>query len=171
YELTPDPRDVILASTATPTTPIAFTAQSLGGNFLLVPSAPLAEGSYVLVDHTLCEANRDAGPRATFTVSPAAAMPTELGALVAVSSSIMQIDVANSTGSCSSQATVAQASIELAPSASTAAWLDALHFETLVDGKTWHYQTSSVVLTAPGASATGRGRDRVFSICSSSDST
>jgi hypothetical protein len=165
-----DPRNVVLATAAAPTTPIAFTAQPFAnGDYLLVPVAPLAEGSYVLGDRNTCSATGATGPQVAFTVGPAAPLPTDLGILIAPAPSIADLDLETRTGSCSSRATTAQASFELVPSSSALAWREALHFETLVDGQPWSYQTSLNVRVAPGASPTGRGRDRVFSVCASDD--
>jgi len=165
-----DPRNVVLATAAAPTTPIAFTAQLFAnGDYLLVPVAPLAEGSYVLSDRNTCSATGATGPQVAFTVGPAAPLPTDLGILIAPAPSIADLDLGTRTGSCTSRATTAQASFELVPSSSALAWCEALHFETLVDGQPWSYQTSLNVLVAPGASPTGRGRDRVFSVCASDD--
>jgi hypothetical protein len=47
--------------------------------------------------------------------------------------------------------------------------MDALLFETLVDGKPWHYYTSINVQPAPGTSPAGRARDRVYAVCASKD--
>ena len=172
YRAMPDPGNVVLTSTADPTTPIPITAKQLADrNFLLVPDAPLAPGSYVITDHTVCGAPAAAGPQAAFTVEPAAPMPSTLGALIAMPASLQQLDLATGLGTCSAQATVDQTSIELAPSDAAAAWFDALHFETWVDGKPWYYQTGFNFAVPPGQSPLGRARDRVFQVCSSMDPT
>src|SRR5690242_11393863 len=94
YELTADPNNVVLASAADPTTAIPFTAKPLvGGDFLIVPDAPLDPGDYVIVDHTMCQDFNLPGPQAAFTVEAAAAMPSALGPLVATPASIQQIDL------------------------------------------------------------------------------
>lgn len=167
-----DPGNVLLTTAAAPMTPIAFTAQPyLGGDYLLVPAAPLPEGNYVLTDRNTCSATGQRGPQVAFTVGPAAPLPTDLGILIAPDPSVAQLDLQTSTGSCSSRATADQLSFELVPSSSADVWRDALHFETLVDGQPWSYQTALNVAVPPGASPTGRGRDRVFSVCASDDKT
>lgn len=50
-------------------------------------------------------------------------------------------------------------------------WLDVLQFETWVDEKRWSYQESNIAVVPPGQSPAGRGRDRVFHVCSSMDDT
>jgi len=170
-DITPDAADVVLASTAAPDTRIALTAQPLAnGDFLLVPDEPLVPGmSYSLVDHSVCERTGEIGPHVTFSVGPEAPLPVELGALLASASGVEDIDVATTSGSCSSSATVAQTTIELAPSPSAAAWLDVLHFETRVDGEPWQYVRVVGGGGAPGASALGRGRELLYELCASRD--
>jgi hypothetical protein len=170
FELTPDPVNVVLTRAADPTTPILLAAQSFGsGDFLLAPAAALAPGDYVLTDHTRCEHFDITGPQVAFTVGPAAPMPSELGTLTAIPEGVQPIELSTSLGSCSVQAPVAAAQIQLTPSDAAVAWLDVLHFETWVDGKRWQYSPSSVAVVPPGASPLGRARDRVFHVCSSID--
>jgi hypothetical protein len=165
-----DPGNIVLTTAAAPTTPIPFTAQPFAdGDYLLVPAAPLAEGRYVVTDRNTCTATGEHGPQVAFTVTPAAPLPADLGILIAPAPTIADLDLETRTGSCSSRATAAQASFELVPSASALAWRDVLHFETLVDGQPWRYQTALNVRVPPGASPTGRGRDRVFAVCASDD--
>lgn len=172
YALKSDPGNVVLTSAADPTTPIPFTAQPLGsGDFLLVPDAPLTPGDYVLTDRTECAYLGTTGPQVAFTVTSAAPLPSALGALAAMPASLQQIDLETAAGTCSAKTTVAAAQIELTPAADALAWLDALHFETWVDGKRWQYSPSLNAVVPPGASPLGRAQDRVFQICSSMDST
>jgi hypothetical protein len=160
------PSNVLLASAASPTTPIPFTAEPIGGtHYLLVPHVSLAEGSYILADRNDCGPG-GTGPQVTFTVTPVAAMPTSLGPLVASAASLEKITLLDSSGPCDVDAQVSQASIQLAPSLVANPWLDVMHFETLVDGKLWSYSNSAVQEIPPGASAAGRGVDRVFQVCS-----
>src|SRR3569623_1962903 len=79
----PDVSQVVLATTADPATPLAFTAMALAnGDYLLVPDAPLVAGTdYTIIDHTACGATADAGPRVTFHAAAAAPLPTSLGTL------------------------------------------------------------------------------------------
>jgi uncharacterized protein (TIGR03382 family) len=165
------PENVTLASTAAPTVPIAFTAQRLAnGDYLLVPDVPLVEGSsYRLTDHSKCGLGDERGPEVTFSVGPDAALPSSLGTLSAAPSAVGQMNLATTSGSCFSEATVSQAPIELVASPAAAAWMDVLHFETLVDGRPWHYATVIGAATPPGTSPSGRARDRVFEICDAKD--
>lgn len=170
YELTADPNNVVLARAADPTTAIPFTAKPLaGGDFLIIPSAPLAPGSYAIVDHTMCEGFDLSGPHAAFTVEAASPLPTILVPLVATGMRIDQMELETRLGSCSVQTTVAAVDIGLAPTLVKDPWFDALHFETLVDGNPWHYRASLTVEPPPGESPIGRGRDRVFQVCSTMD--
>jgi uncharacterized protein (TIGR03382 family) len=165
------PENVVLESTAAPGVSIALTAQPLAnGDYLLVPGVPLVDGgSYRLTDHSLCSVTGERGPQVAFSVGPQAQLPTSLGTLSAMPAGVEQMNLATTSGSCFSEATVAQTSIELVASTAAAAWIDALHFETRVDGKPWHYVTSIGALTQPGTSPAGRARDRVFEICDSQD--
>ena len=42
---------------------------------------------------------------------------------------------------------------------------------TLVDGEPWHARSSLPLRPAPGASWTGRGTDRIYTVCTPADST
>jgi hypothetical protein len=171
HQVTPDPMNVVLALAVDPTRQFPLTAQLLAsGDFLLAPDAPLTPGDYLLTDHTLCLGLT--GPEATFTVTPAGPMPSDLGALGAYVDPILrEIDLSTSLGSCSVQTSVASADLELQPSESARPWFDVLQFETWVDDKPWSYQTSAVGVLAPGKTSLGSGRDRVFHVCSSMDDT
>jgi hypothetical protein len=172
YELTADPNNVVLANAADPTTAIPFTAKPLAsGDFLIVPDAPLAPGGYVIVDHTMCEDFNLPGPQAAFTVAAEAPLPSMLVPLVATPTRIQQMDLETRAGSCSVQSTVAASEIGLAPTLVADPWFDALHFETLVDGNPWHYRAGLTLEPPPGESPIGRGRDRVFQVCSRTDPT
>ncbi|MGH9886976.1 MAG: hypothetical protein ACREBE_15725 [bacterium] len=166
------PENVILEDVAAPGAMLALTAQPLAnGDYLLVPSAPLVDGkTYRLTDRTTCMIGDAKGPQVTFAVGPAATPPVSLGTLSAAAPAVVQMELATTTGSCSAKATVAQSAIELDASPSATAWLDVLHFETRVDGKPWHYQSTIRAMTPPGESARGRARDLVFEVCSTQDS-
>jgi hypothetical protein len=167
YEAFSDPVNVVLANAADPKTSLAFTVQPADhGDFLLVPSAPLVAGQrYLVSDHNECEQTQSPGPEVAFAVGPAVAMPSELGTLVVTSAGIERAGLANYDSTCSSDAIVAQASIQLEPAASAIPWMNALHFETLVDGEPWSFRNIVWEVPAPGASPLGRGRDRVFERC------
>jgi uncharacterized protein (TIGR03382 family) len=167
YEtIAPDPEKLALTSAADPTTPIAFTAQSLAdGGFLLVPAAPLTPGDHVVRDSTVCEVTGRSGEPVPFSVTPTAPMPSDLGALVADPASMRELDLVGVSGTCSDQTPIDEVTIRLVPSAEAAPWFDVLHFETWVDGKRWEYETYLDALGAPGESPVGRGVDRVFQTC------
>lgn len=169
YEDIGDPKNVVLTNVADPGTPLAFTVQPMtGGDLLIVPSAPLVPGErYLISDRNQCEITHQLGPDDTFTVGPAAPLPTDLGTLSVISAGIEQMSLAVHDGSCSSNAVVAQTSIQVEPSAAAAPWMDALHFQTFVDGKPWSYESIITQPPPPGASEMGRARDRVYEICSS----
>ena len=95
-------------------------------------------------------------------------MPSELGTLIVTSAGIEPMSLATYDSSCSSEAVVAQTSIQLEPAASARPWLDALHFETLVDGNPWSYRNIVWEIPPPGASPLGRASDRVFERCDTS---
>ena len=165
------PENVVLESVAAPGVSIALTAQLLpNGDYLLVPATALVAGnSYRLTDRSTCAQTGDRGPEVVFQVGPAAPMPSRLGALSAAAVGVIEMNLATRSGSCFSPATVAQTSIELVPDSAAALWVDALLFDTLVDGKPWHYYTSINVQPAPGTSPAGRARDRVYAVCASKD--
>lgn len=165
------PEDVVLENMAAPGVPLALTAQPLpNGDYLLVPTVALVDGaSYRLTDRSVCALTGEHGPQVTFSVEPQAPLPSSLGMLSAAAPAVGPMTLATTSGSCFSEATVAQSSIELVESMAAAAWLDVLHFETRVDGKPWHYVTSIGGLTPPGTSPAGRARDVVFAICDSKD--
>lgn len=160
-----DPSSVVLASAAEPARPLPFTAQPLdNGHFLLVPDAPLVAGtSYILTDRTVCGLSDEHGPQITFTVDPPASLPSELGALVEAASGVTQRTLPTSNGTCFDQFTVDQATIDLALATGATAWGDALHVETLVDGRPWSRNLGLPVTDGR------RGRDTLYHICATDD--
>lgn len=168
---TADPSQVVLATTADPATPIPFTATALtGGDYLLVPQGPLVAGtSYVLVDHTTCEATGAHGPSVTFTATATAPEPAELGALAASDDGIGSLTLGTVSGSCSSDVSADRATITLAPSADAAPWLDVIEFETRVDGHEWGSSDNLDEVDPPGQSWQGRGRDLLYEVCETMD--
>jgi hypothetical protein len=159
--------NVVLTTAADLQTPIPFTANMVSpGAYLLVPNAPLvAYTAYVLTDQNVCTVGVS-GPSVTFTAGAAAPLPTALGALDAAAPQfVAALSVGTSSGACSTDVMAATISIDLQPTPEAAAWLDVLHFETLVDGVPWRGSG----LLAPGTTRRGRGRDSLYRICSSTD--
>jgi hypothetical protein len=165
------PEDVVLENMAAPGVPLGLTAQMLpNGDYLLVPTVALVDGaSYRLTDRSVCAPTGEHGPQVVFSVGPQAPLPSSLGTLSATAPAVLPLTLATTSGSCLSEVTVAQSTIELVESTAAAAWLDVLHFETRVDGRPWHYVTSIGGWTPPGTSPAGRARDVVYAICASKD--
>lgn len=155
---------VVLTSAAAPGTPLPFTATQLpGGLYEIVPDQPLTPGAYVLADQNTC-GSTVVGPMATFQVADAAPLPTSLGALVETKNLVGPLVIAASA-SCSSEVEAHHIELELQLGPEAAAWGDALHFETLVDGEPWRASSSSVGEVPPGSSWRGRGVDRLYRVC------
>lgn len=165
----PEPANVTLIDVAAPNQPIALTAHRLdNGDVLLEPSSPLIAGHhYTISDRTDCTLGDGVGIGSSFTVTPAAALPTALE-LGGDQPQRAPVAVATRSGECTTEVDSAQAMIRVARSGN-AAWHDVLHFETLVDGKAWRYSRSLIDSERPGASVEGRGVDRVFAVCYRSD--
>jgi hypothetical protein len=163
--------NAVLEDMAAPGVSIALTAQQLENrDYLLVPATPLVAGHhYRLKDRSECTVTEERGPEVVFEVGPETPVPASLGDLSATSAEVMDMDLATQSGSCFAAAKVAQMTIELVPASAAAPWVDALHFETTVDGRPWHYYTSINVGSPPGTSPDGRARDRVFAVCESKD--
>ena len=107
------------------------------------------------------------GTPATITVGPSAPLPKSLGHLNIVSDHIGPLTVGTSMGSCSTVINARQALIQLVPSIEATPWVDAMVFNTLVDGKPY-IKTESIGERAPfGASWVGRGKERVYVDCDS----
>ena len=155
-----------LVRTDAPTVSIAYTMQTLDdGAVLIVPSTPLVEGEYRLVDTTECSPGYNPEVATTFLVGPAQPMPTSLGALTETASTIGELQVATLGGSCDIDVDAAQASVELMPDASSEPWISMLHFTTLVDGQRWSPSSSLRSDMVPGASWVGRGKDKIYVVC------
>ena len=165
----PDPALVTLATTMDPGVALGLTPTVLpDGDYVLVPDQPLVAGtSYILRDHNVCDG--EDGPSAVFTVGPAAPLPASLGTLRATARGVAALEVETDGGSCSSQIDADQATIDLDLAPEVAPWRDVLHFETRVDDKPWHPQTSIIRRDAPGTSWRGRGVDLVYRTCRTDD--
>lgn len=167
----PAASQVTLTTAADPATPLAFTATMVPErrSFLLVPDAPLVVGTqYVLTDATTCPNTTTAPPvRASFTVGPAAPLPTTLGVLAVSDLPPRTTSIATHGGGCSTGATVISAAVtvDFATAPEATPWRDVLHYQTYVDGAVWQPTASILSSPPPGASWEGRGFDRVFSVC------
>jgi hypothetical protein len=156
---------VHLTADSDPSTSLAFTAvPQPNGDFVLVPDAPLLAGeTYTLEDRTVCNG---AALRSRFTAGPTAPLPSSLGAVNLIGHGIFaEIDVATSSGSCSTKVEATIAQITLDRSATAEPWKDLLLYETLVDDKPWINQASINVRTDPGESWLGRGTDLLYRVC------
>jgi hypothetical protein len=171
YGANVEEENVVLEDVAAPGVSIALTEQELeNGDYLLVPETPLVAGhQYRLTDRNECMGTMERGPEVVFAVGPAAPLPSSLGELSASAEEVVNKDLATASGSCFAEARIAQTEIALVPEAAAAPWVDVLHFETMVDGRPWHYYSSIGAMPAPGTSPDGRARDRVFVVCASKD--
>lgn len=118
----------------------------------------------------------DAGPRQnglirTWTITRAMPKPSSLGSLEAeVGSSASGGRIANGVG-CSETIPAATAHVTLVASADAAPWVDAMVFETLVDGVAWRPDVSAISWAQYsggedfGGSWVARGEDIVFAGC------
>jgi uncharacterized protein (TIGR03382 family) len=157
---------VRLTTTMAPTTALSFTATPLaGGDYVIVPDAPLVEGtSYVLEDLATCGGT--AGPRVTFTAGPSAPLPASLGTMwTDPHGTRLDLEIATSAGSCSMTVDAETFGIGVTPSTDATPWMALLLFETVVDGQPWQIQESINYEPGPGESWKGRGRDLLFRIC------
>lgn len=165
----PDPAAVTLAPVDRPDQPIELSpGQTDGGDLVLVPATSLEPGvSYRLADSSVCAGSEESGPEIIFEAGGEAPLPESLGELVATDIGVGSISVATASGSCAESIEADRVEIELEPSADAASWLELLHFETLVDGDVWQPSSDITVLSPPGASWMGRGRDLVHAACES----
>jgi hypothetical protein len=172
FEVSVKPENVVLEDMAAPGVSIGLTAQQLANSndYLLVPAKPLVAGrTYRLKDRTECAVNMERGPEVVFDVGPEAPLPSSLGDLSGTPPEVVDKDLATPSGSCSAEARIAQTEIALVPASAAAPWIDVLHFETMVDGRPWHYFGTILGTPPPGTSPDGRARDRVFVVCASKD--
>lgn len=134
------------------------------GHYHIVPLQPLEAGvQYRLVDSSACFSGT--GPRSTFTVTPAAPLPTRLGTLSPDFPEFAQQRLATAAGSCDVEAFVKRADVVLVYDAEAEPWRDVLHIATHVDGQRWWALSTILQRPAPGASWIGRGVDRVYTVC------
>jgi hypothetical protein len=157
--------NISLAFTLTLVGPLGYVTQY---DHVIVPEQPLVEGTtYTLTDSNVCSSDMIEGPSVTFQAGPAAPMPTELGTLSLTFAGIAPLVVTTSSGSCTAEVEAARTVVTLTLAADALPWRDALHFETLVDGRPW--TELNLLTTPPGSSSQGRGRDLLFRICHTDD--
>ena len=165
----PDPVAVTLAPVDRPDQPIELSpGVTEGGDVVLVPATSLEPGvSYRLADSSVCAGSEERGPEILFEAGDEAPLPESLGELVARDMGVGPVSVATASGSCAESIEADRVEIALEPSADAAPWLELLHFETLVNGDVWQPSSDITVLSPPGASSIGRGRDLVHAACES----
>ncbi len=154
--------------------PVAITTTELpNGDYLIEPTQPLVAGTeYRLEDSTECAGSGAAdGPQATFTATAAVGLPTTFGVLSATTPVRSTLTLGTASGSCSSDADVVSTTVSVAFDTSAEPWRHVLHYTTYVDDRVWASSTSILASTAPGASWIGRGADRLYSVCSTDDSS
>jgi hypothetical protein len=151
---------------------VAFSLEPVSSHwYLLRLDENLAAGStYVLRCDDQC---RDESPiETTFQTADEAPVPETLGILEAIGPVVAEITVASQSSMCDASITAAIVDLELHIDASARPWADVLDYSTFVDGEPW---TPSYTTGRPspdwevGGSWMGRGKDRVFVICASSD--
>ncbi|MFU8805041.1 MAG: hypothetical protein ACNA8W_14605 [Bradymonadaceae bacterium] len=109
----------------------------------------------------------------TFEVGPAAPFPTDTLSLSA-SEPVRENLRLFAGAQCYADVHSVYVDVELAIPAELEPWRDALIFETLVDGNPWRvtpFDASIYSLTAipPGETWQGRGKDRIYAVCETSD--
>jgi hypothetical protein len=163
----PDPATVTLARRDRPDQPIELSPSQIeNGDVVLVPMTSLEPGvGYRLADSSVCAGSEESGPEILFEAGDEAPLPQSLGELLATDIGVGRVSVATLSGSCAESIEADRVEIALEPSADAAPWLELLHFETLVDGHVWQPSGDITVLSPPGASWMGRGRDLVHASC------
>lgn len=157
-----DIQKVTLQTVAQPPVDVPFTAMAVSGSdaFLIVPAAPLAEGTtYTLGDANTCSSLPEypAAPSSVFLVSASAPLPGTLGTVTVTDQEVAALTVPTSSGSCTSEVMADRAQLSLELSADAMPWRDALHVETLIDNQVWDSRTLAYRVCSsddPGA-ATG----------------
>jgi MYXO-CTERM domain-containing protein len=158
-----DPNNLIFTDASDNST-IGFTAtRRSDGTFEITPSTTLPPGSYRLSDTNQC--NGTSGPLSSFTLGPAAPLPSQLGMLSAHTLQRGSLDVVTAKGSCSEHINAASVDVQLALAADAQPWAAALHYETLVDGKPYRASANANQIITLGESWVGRGKDRVIARC------
>lgn len=154
-----DPANIVLATAGAPSTELAFSTMPLAdGAVLIVPDEPLVEGTtYVVTDNNTCDYVD--GPSASFVVGPSAPLPTVLGSISATSERVETIDVATSSGSCSTEVTAHRVTITPDLIYEAIPWSSVFHFEIVVDGQVW--RSTDSINTFPDV----RGTWQLFRTC------
>lgn len=167
-----DPALVTLARADAPESPLLMSrVLAAGGEYLLVPDAPLEPGvTYILRDPRSCASyNGVTEKRSTFTVGPVVPLPAELGTLGIVDNDQAVVELEDGA-SCTTDAHVARSVVALELTTGAEPWRSMLFFETRVDGAPWRPISNSLEFPAPGASWIGRGVDAVYAVCASEGS-
>ena len=144
---------------------VAFTRERATGRpDLFVPTEGFEVGAtYEVTVASTCESG-EAPTAIQFTVGPAAAKPTTLGALQRTDAGVKPLTVA-AGAQCSVQVSAAQVSFEVALSAEAKPWEALLQYETIVDGKPWRASSDAGMQVHPAGSWKGLGKDLVYSSC------
>ena len=162
----PDPALVELREVSGDAIPLAPTELEYG-DYRLDLDAPLEPGtSYRLTDDTVCGDGFEEGPRVTLEATAEAPYPEALGRIEVVREDVDDnLLIGTASGSCTTGTVSAVARVELEPSAEAEPWVDALHFETIVDGELWTATSAITATHPPGESWIGRGRDLLYHVC------
>jgi len=166
--ISPGPTDVgLFEVTAIGTNQVAANVLPYGdaGAFVLTPIAPLSPNTdYILRGKDGCV---DGAPptEATFHTWDAAPLPTTLGTILAAGGSYTTLDVATTSGSCSTNINVQAEPISLTLTAEAAPFVNAFLYETLVDGEPFRATKSLIQEVQPGESWQGRGKDLLYTRC------
>lgn len=165
-EPTADPANLTLATTATPSTPIPFTATAQpDGSYLLVPNQALVMGTtYTITDASSCGISPGPTVLSQFTTAASAPLPTVLGVVTPYPMDVSTLSVPTSSGSCTSTVWADQATFDLALSADAIPWTHALLYTTVVDGNVLHGAHGAGIPTFNGDDI-----DRIYHVCASDD--
>ena len=142
---------------------IASDAES--DDFLVIPSTPLASGTYVLSRGESCEGTTT--PRtSTFIVGGASSLPQTLGVLTTTAVGETTLLAPASPNGCPDYVDAAVLELSLAPSAELAAWQPLVRYTVEVDGSLWARSDYGSVFGASNAPYLyGRTVDHVYASC------
>ncbi|MCB9654900.1 MAG: hypothetical protein H6729_12300 [Deltaproteobacteria bacterium] len=164
---------VRLTSVDDPMNPIPLVSHEVNlRDRLLELSRPLVAGTmYRLVDTSTCAFAETEPLEVDFEATDEAPWPsTQLGTIR--SSEIERLPmmvVETASGSCSAAVDAVVMDVEVELATDVIPWKDVLLFETLVDGEVWSQKPNILATRSPGASAWGRGRDRLYRVCRHDD--
>lgn len=160
-------QDVVYTLRTTGESPVDLRTTKVGE---LITFDPLeAAREYQLAASWTCEYLDDLSLEATFTTTEAAPLPTTLGSLSAGEPTLGDVDLPADDAACALPVAASYVDVEVDLSDEATPWVEALYFETLVDGRVWrptgHIFGDGEV--PPWESWFGRGRDRVYVQCGS----